>query len=213
MRSAVTRACFFFTCTSFVPLKLPAVGFTRERTGLGGGRRPTPRAPASPSPFPSPRTSSRGLRFLPPFKERGFSPLEATFFSFLESAQRETPVFLFQFLLRPPCFPGRSGWGRGPRAAGQDPGSRLGSWSPEAPVLLFPGPDPGQHRPPPSTSSGRRFALSAPMSAAETSQLQRPEGFVERRAQGGAGARWREHRRLGHTGAPALPTVRGRNPV
>lgn len=77
------------------------------------GRVPTPRAPAALSHLPS-LASSLGLGFLPPFKAHGFSPLEATFFSFLESAQGETPVFLFRFLLRHRVSWGGQGGGRGP---------------------------------------------------------------------------------------------------
>lgn len=100
--------------------------FTRAR--LEGWPWPLSRPPFS---FVSPR----GLGFLPPFKARGFSPLEATFFSFLESAQGGTPVFLFQFLLsRRVSWEGQGGDGAvGSRAASGS--TRRGSW-----CLRGPGP-------------------------------------------------------------------------
>lgn len=117
----VTRACSSSTHTSCAPSKLPAVGFHKPDGWHGRGPWPvwpTPRAPASLSHLPSSLASSRGLGFLPPFKAHKFSSLEATFFFFLESAQGETPVFLFRFFPRHLCFLGRPG-GSGGVAPGQ----------------------------------------------------------------------------------------------
>lgn len=147
------------------------------------------RGPAPRSLLPFAFVSPRGLRFLPPFKARGFSPVEATFFSFLESAQGGTPAFLFPFLLSGSCFLGRSGWRRGPWAAGQHPAPP--GWEAgvcQAPGLLFPGPD--TRRPAPSFC--HQFVLFTPISAPETPSFREGRVAVQIQAQGGAGAYERE---------------------
>lgn len=176
---------------------------------------PPPRPPASRSHLPFSCVSSRGLRFLPPFKACGFSPPEATFFSFLEPAQGGTPVFLFQFLLSPSCFLGRSGWRRGPWAAGQHPappGGEAGVC--EAPGLLLPGPDARQ----PPRSFCHHFVLFTPVSAPETHSVREGRAAAMGiQAQGGAGACEREHSPVWADGSggggvpPAFPTMPGRN--
>lgn len=120
----------------------PPVGWGRSDSSgrVALGRVPSPRAPAALSQLPPPSLPLCGLGFLPPFKAHRFSLLEATFFSFLESAQGETPVFLFRFLLRHQCFLGRSRCGTWPM------GSKLLSGSDKLESLCLRGPSPSAAR-------------------------------------------------------------------
>lgn len=106
------------------PLKLPGAGVTRTP----GWRAPIPRAPARLSHTRLFRFLSRPASF-PTSKLTGSLPYQPLFSSFLESAQGETPAFLFRFPLRPhvsQAFRGGQGGGggRGPRAATHQAGKR-----------------------------------------------------------------------------------------
>lgn len=108
------------------PFQLPVVELTEHNPGVATGPHPGHLLLSHTSllfrfllwlGFPSSLQSSRVLSF------------RSHFLFFLGICQGETPVFLFQFLLRHPCFLGRLGMGTWP--TGSRPSSspiRLGSW-------------------------------------------------------------------------------------